>query len=76
MGVEGIRWQKRVMGVSPRFCWAIDLCGTHEQMPQICKGLGLEGLIYTGVIQPVKPSSGQRLPTVHEFSLLSFVWLC
>ena len=47
MGVEGIRWQKHVMGVSPRFCWAIDLCGTHEQMPQICKGLGLEGLIYT-----------------------------
>lgn len=47
MGVEGIRWQKQVMDVSPRFCWAIDLCGTHEQMPQICAGLGLEGLIYT-----------------------------
>lgn len=47
MGVEGLRWQKQVMGVSPRFCWAIDLCGTHEQMPQICTGLGLEGLIYT-----------------------------
>lgn len=47
MGVEGIRWQKRMMGVSPRFCWAIDVCGTHEQMPQICSGLGLEGLIYT-----------------------------
>jgi alpha-mannosidase len=47
MGIEGLRWQKQVMGVSPRFCWAIDVCGTHEQMPQICKGLGLEGLIYT-----------------------------
>ena len=47
MGVEGLRWQKQVMGVTPRFCWAIDVCGTHEQMPQICSGLGLEGLIYT-----------------------------
>ncbi len=47
MGVEGLRWQQQVMGVSPRFCWAIDVCGTHEQMPQICSGLGLEGLIYT-----------------------------
>lgn len=46
MGVEGLRWQQQVMGVSPRFCWAIDVCGTHEQMPQICAGLGLEGLIY------------------------------
>lgn len=47
MGVEGLRWQKQVMGVKPRFCWAIDVCGTHEQMPQICEGLGLEALIYT-----------------------------
>lgn len=47
MGVEGLRWQSSVMGMTPRFCWAIDVCGTHEQMPQICKGLGLEGLIYT-----------------------------
>ena len=47
MGIEGLRWQKQVMGVNPRFCWAIDVCGTHEQMPQICAGLGLEGLIYT-----------------------------
>ena len=47
MGIEGLRWQKQVMGLAPRFCWAIDVCGTHEQMPQICAGLGLEGLIYT-----------------------------
>ena len=47
MGIEGLRWQQQVMGVSPRFCWAIDVCGTHEQMPQICAGLGLEALIYT-----------------------------
>lgn len=47
MGIEGLRWQKQVMRVTPRFCWAIDVCGTHEQMPQICAGLGLEALIYT-----------------------------
>ena len=47
LGVEGIRWQQQVMGVSPRFCWAIDVCGIHAQMPQICVGLGLEGLVYT-----------------------------
>ena len=47
MGVEGLRWQQEVMGVSPRFGWIIDVCGTHEQMPQICNGLGLEGMIYT-----------------------------
>jgi len=47
MGIEGLRWQQQVMGVRPRFCWTIDVCGTHEQMPQICAGLGLEGLIYT-----------------------------
>ncbi len=47
MGVEGLRWQQEVMGVRPRFLWAIDLCGTHEQMPQLAAGLGLEALIYT-----------------------------
>ena len=47
MGIEGLRWQQEVMGVRPRFLWAIDLCGTHEQMPQLAAGLGLEALIYT-----------------------------
>ncbi len=47
MGIEGLRWQEQVMGVRPRFCWAIDVCGTHAQMPQLCAGLGLEALIYT-----------------------------
>ena len=47
MGIEGLRWQQQVMGVTPRFAWTIDVCGTHEQMPQICKGLGLDGMIYT-----------------------------
>ena len=47
MGIEGLRWQQQVMGVRPRFCWTIDVCGTHAQMPQICANLGLEALIYT-----------------------------
>ena len=37
MGIEGLRWQQQVMGVRPRFCWAIDVCGTHAQMPQLCQ---------------------------------------
>ena len=47
MGIEGLRWQEQVMGVRPRFCWAIDVCGTHAQMPQLCAQLGLDALIYT-----------------------------
>jgi len=46
-GVEGLRWQEQVMGVSPRFAWTIDVCGTHDQMGQICAGLGLEAMVYT-----------------------------
>jgi alpha-mannosidase len=47
LGVEGIRWQQRMFGVLPRFGWTIDLCGTHEQMAQICAGLGLGAMVYT-----------------------------
>ncbi|HSA26747.1 MAG TPA: glycoside hydrolase family 38 C-terminal domain-containing protein [Phycisphaerae bacterium] len=47
MGIEGLRWQQQVMGARPRFCWAIDVCGTHYQMAQLCAQLGLEALIYT-----------------------------
>ena len=47
MGIEGLRWQEQVMGVRPRFCWGIDVCGVHAQMPQICEQLGLEAYIYT-----------------------------
>jgi hypothetical protein len=47
MGIEGLRWQQQVMGVRPRYCWAIDVCGTHAQMPQLCHLLGLDALIYT-----------------------------
>jgi alpha-mannosidase len=46
MGVEGLRWQQQVLGVRPRFVWAIDVCGMHEQMAQITAGLGLEALVY------------------------------
>ena len=46
-GVEGSRWQQEVMGVRPRFAWTIDVCGTHDQMGQICSGLGLDAMVYT-----------------------------
>jgi alpha-mannosidase len=47
LGVEGLRWYRSVFGVEPRFSWNIDVCGTHEQMPQIALQLGLEALVYT-----------------------------
>jgi alpha-mannosidase len=47
LGVEGLRWYEKVFGVKPRFSWNIDVCGTHDQMPQIAAGLGLEALVYT-----------------------------
>jgi len=47
LGAEGLRWQKTVFGVRPRFAWTIDVCGTHDQMAQITSGLGLEGMVYT-----------------------------
>jgi len=46
LGVEGLRWQQAVFGVRPRFAWCIDVCGTHPQMAQITKGLGLEAYVY------------------------------
>ena len=46
MGVEGLRWQQQMLGVKPRICWAIDVCGMHEQMAQIVTGLGLDALVY------------------------------
>lgn len=45
-GVEGLRWQEQVMGVSPRIAWTIDICGQHDQMGQICSGLGLQAMVY------------------------------
>jgi alpha-mannosidase len=47
LGVEGLRWYQQVFGLKPRFSWNIDVCGTHDQMPQIAAGLGLEALVYT-----------------------------
>jgi alpha-mannosidase len=46
LGVEGLRWQKAVFGVRPRFGWIIDVCGIHDQMAQISSGLGLDALVY------------------------------
>lgn len=45
-GVEGLRWQEEVMGFSPRFAWAIDTCGLHDQMGQLSAGLGLQAMVY------------------------------
>jgi alpha-mannosidase len=45
-GVEGLRWQEEVMGFSPRFAWAIDTCGIHDQMGQLSAGLGLQAMVY------------------------------
>jgi alpha-mannosidase len=45
-GVEGLRWQMKVLGRRPRFAWMIDVTGSHEQMAQIVAGLGLEAMIY------------------------------
>jgi len=47
LGVEGLRWQKKIFNVRPRFAWTIDVCGTHDQMAQIAAGLGLEAMVYT-----------------------------
>lgn len=46
-GVEGLRWYQQIMGLKPRHCWMIDVCGWHEQMAQIVKGLGLESFEYS-----------------------------
>ena len=45
-GIEGLRWQQKVMGVRPRLAWMIDVCGVHEQMGQIVSGLGLDAMVY------------------------------
>lgn len=47
LGIEGLRWYQQMFGLRPRFSWNIDVCGTHEQMPQIASELGLEALVYT-----------------------------
>lgn len=47
LGVEGLRWYEQVFGLRPRYSWNIDVCGTHDQMPQIASELGLDALVYT-----------------------------
>ena len=47
LGVEGLRWQREVFSIRPRFAWTIDVCGTHDQMAQISAGLGLDAMVYT-----------------------------
>jgi alpha-mannosidase len=47
LGVEGRRWYQQVFGMTPRYAWTIDVCGTHDQMAQIAAGLGLEAMVYT-----------------------------
>ncbi len=47
LGVEGLRWYKTVLNVSPKYAWTIDVCGTHDQMAQIASGLGLQAMVYT-----------------------------
>ncbi len=47
LGVEGLRWYEKVIGIKPRYSWNIDTCGVHEQMPQIASGLGFEAMVYT-----------------------------
>ena len=46
MGIEGLRWQEKMLGVRPRYCWMIDTCGIHDQMPQHCLLHGLDALVY------------------------------
>jgi alpha-mannosidase len=66
-GIEGLRWQQEVMGVRPRFAWTIDVCGTHDQMSQICSGLGLDAMVYTrmnptgSTIQWAESPDGSRI---------------
>ena len=62
MGIEGLRWQQSVMGVRPRYCWAIDTCGVHAQMPQICDLLGLDALVYTRCNRSGKAVSWSESP--------------
>ena len=47
LGVLGLRWYEQVLHVKPKYGWIIDVCGTHDQMAQICSGLGFEAMVYT-----------------------------
>ena len=47
LGIEGLRWYEKVVGVRPKYAWTIDVCGTHDQMAQIASGLGFDAMVYT-----------------------------
>jgi len=47
MGIEGLRWQREVLGGEPSFAWMIDVVGVHSQMPAIVHHLGIETLVYS-----------------------------
>lgn len=69
-GVEGIRWQRAILGRTPRHAWMIDVTGMHEQMAQISAGLGLQTLVHcrnnpaqSGLYWAQSPD-GSRIPAV------------
>ena len=71
MGIEGLRWQQQVMGGRPRFCWAIDICGAHEQMPQLTAhararraGLHPEQPVQASPSSGRESPDGSRIPTL------------
>ena len=47
MGVLGLRWYEESFSTRPRFCWMIDVVGSHRQLPQIVAGLGMEAMVFT-----------------------------
>jgi alpha-mannosidase len=70
LGIEGLRWQRKVFGVRPRFAWCIDVCGAHPQMAQITAGLGLDAFVYcrgnsTGsAVHWFESPDGTRVPAI------------
>lgn len=47
MGIEGIRWQEKIFGKTPKYAWMIDVVGVHAQIPEIVDHLGLDALVYS-----------------------------
>lgn len=47
MAIQGVRWQREVMGRTPSTCWMIDAVGMHPQMVQIVKKSGIDRIVFT-----------------------------
>ncbi|MGC8669130.1 MAG: glycoside hydrolase family 38 C-terminal domain-containing protein [Chthonomonadales bacterium] len=47
MAIQGVRWQRDVMGHTPSTCWMIDAVGMHSQMPQIVRKTGIASIVFT-----------------------------